>query len=113
MDFYRIEVERLKNGTYSISPEFQCVPSKDLMIRGGKFYAIWDEENGLWSRSKSDAVRLIDGELKKFADEFLEKNKLLSANDISVKYLRNFIRNILLKILSNCTIKIEKRNKYE
>lgn len=88
MDFFNIEVERQKNGTYVISPSFLVQTSKDLMIRGNKFYAIWDEEKGLWSTKKNDAVRLIDAELKTFADDFLEKNKLLTANDISVKYLK-------------------------
>lgn len=90
MDFYRIEVERQKNGIYSISPAFEVETSKDLMIRGGKFYAIWDEASGLWSKSKVRATKIIDAELKKFADEFLEKNKLLTKNDISVKYLKDF-----------------------
>ena len=90
MDFFDIEVERQRNGTYFIIPSFLSKPSKDLMVRGTKFYAVWNEETGLWSRSIFEAVRLIDDELKKFADNFLEKNKLLTKNDISVKYLRDF-----------------------
>ena len=30
-------------------PDFKLVRSKDLMIKGRQFYALWDEENKLWS----------------------------------------------------------------
>ena len=39
------------------------------MIRGGDFYAIWDNERSLWSTDEEDAIRLIDNELSKFAEE--------------------------------------------
>ena len=39
------------------------------MIRGGDFYAIWDEESGHWSTNESDALLLIDRELDKYAEE--------------------------------------------
>lgn len=40
------------------------------MIRGGDFYAIWIEELGLWSTDEQDALRLIDRELDKYAEEY-------------------------------------------
>ena len=43
--------------------------SKDLMIRGGDFYAVWVEELGLWSTEESDALALIDKELEKYVEE--------------------------------------------
>jgi hypothetical protein len=43
------------------------------MIRGGDFYAIWLEELGLWSTDESDALRLIDRELDKYASEHKKK----------------------------------------
>ena len=39
------------------------------MIRGGKFYAIWVEDRGLWSTDKDDAIQLIDRELDRYAEE--------------------------------------------
>lgn len=53
------------------------------MIRGGDFYAIWDEERGLWSTDEDDVVRLIDAELEKFAEQY-KKN---SVEHIKVLYL--------------------------
>ena len=36
------------------------------MIRGGDFYAIWDERNKKWSTDQHDAIRLIDQELYEY-----------------------------------------------
>lgn len=48
-------------------PEYTFEKSKDLMIRGGSFYAIWDEEAGLWSTEEYRLVELVDRELYEFA----------------------------------------------
>lgn len=39
------------------------------MIRGRGFYAIWDEEAGLWSTDEYDVGRLVDKEMWRLADE--------------------------------------------
>lgn len=72
-----------KRGITEIYPKFLIKKSSDLMIRGGDFYAIWDEERGLWSTEEPDAVRLIDQELKKYADE----NHKLFSSDTKVSYM--------------------------
>lgn len=50
-------------------PNFKLVDTEDLMIKGRQFYAIWDEENELWTKDYARAVELIDKEIQKFADE--------------------------------------------
>lgn len=62
-----------KRGVTEIYPKFIIKKSKDLMIRGGDFYAIWVEELGLWSTDENDAIRLIDQELDNFVKENREK----------------------------------------
>lgn len=52
-----------------VMPKFKMIRSKDLMIRGGDFYAIWDEERQMWSTDEQDVIRLIDNELQKYAEE--------------------------------------------
>ena len=47
--------------------------TKDLMIRGGDFYAIWVEDRGLWSTDEQDALDLIDRELDKYAEDYRKK----------------------------------------
>jgi hypothetical protein len=53
MDFYSIGVKETRNGV-EIYPEFLVQRSKDLMIRGQSFYAIWDADRGLWSTDEYD-----------------------------------------------------------
>lgn len=70
LDFLIISTRSTKRGVTEIYPKFRLYPrSSDLMVRGGDFYAIWDENKGLWSTDESDALYLIDRELDKFAEE--------------------------------------------
>jgi hypothetical protein len=61
-----------KRGAIEIYPKFIIKRSKDLMIRGSDFYAIWLEERGLWSTDEQDALQLIDRELDIYANEHKE-----------------------------------------
>lgn len=86
MDFFQIIQQTTKRGNISLTPDFKVCHSKDLMVRGKDFYAIWDEEKGLWSTDEYDVPRLIDNELRECKD-VLEKN----TNDrVHVNYLSNF-----------------------
>lgn len=62
-----------KQGVIEIYPKFIIKKSKDLMIRGGDFYAIWVEERKLWSTDEQDVVRLVDDELKKYKKDNKDK----------------------------------------
>lgn len=64
-----ISTRSSKGGSTEIYPKFVVKKSKDLMIRGRDFYAIWIEERGLWSTDEDDVIRLIDCELDKYAEE--------------------------------------------
>lgn len=63
MDFYKFRTKENKNGTTELYPGFIVGRSSDLMIRGGKFYAVWDEEAGLWSTDEYAVARLVDKEM--------------------------------------------------
>lgn len=63
MDFYKIKETTDKKDKITIFPEFQVGRSKDLMVRGKKFYAIWNEEKGIWSTDEYEVQRLVDNEL--------------------------------------------------
>ena len=66
MNFYDITVNQNKNGSVDISPDFHVGDKdSDLMIRGKSFYAIWDEESGMWSTNEYDVQKIVDRELKK------------------------------------------------
>ena len=84
MDFLKISWKPSgKSGRAEIYPTFVTKTSKDLMIRGGDFYAIWDEQKGLWSKSQDDVIDIIDAAL----DEY--KNSNASMSDAKVLYLWN------------------------
>lgn len=67
LDFMFVSARTLKNDGVEIFPKFKICRPKDLMIRGGDFYAIWDEDRNVWSTDEQDAIRLIDRELDEYA----------------------------------------------
>lgn len=72
LDFVIIATRKLKKDITEVFPKFVIKKSKDLMIRGGDFYAIWDEERNIWSTDEQDALRLIDEEIKVKLEETKE-----------------------------------------
>ena len=49
-----------KKGGTEVYPAFLIKKSKDLMIRGQDFYAVWLEDENRWSTDEQDALDLID-----------------------------------------------------
>jgi len=61
------------------------------MIRGGVFYAIWNDATGLWSTDEADVHRLIDDDLQKYVDAAKDlENPSVS---IIIKWMRDFQNN--------------------
>ena len=81
LDFLKISTRSPKQGVVEIYPKFMVRASTDLMIRGGDFYAIWNEEKGVWSTSRETVVQLVDRELRTYYNE--NKNRY----DANVKVL--------------------------
>ena len=77
MDFYNIVIrENEKKGTLQIRPDWRVGPSNDLMTRSGSFYAVWDEQRGLWSQNIYDVARLVDADLMRYSREQQKKTGL-------------------------------------
>ena len=93
MDFVTVIVEHTREGI-KIRPDFQNQKSNDLMIRGGAFYAVWDEENNIWSTDPYRCIYLIDQEIKKKADKVSSE---LGGVNVSVKYLKNSSSGMMTK----------------
>lgn len=83
LDFLMISTRRIK-GVVEVYPKFIIKTSKDLMIKAGKFYAIWLDELNMWSKNEEDAIRLIDSLLDKYR---LENKHLFEGEHICVKYM--------------------------
>lgn len=70
LDFVKICTRSFpKKGIIEVYPDFVVGKPKDLMIRGGDFYAVWVEERGLWSTDEQDALELIDREIQRYIHE--------------------------------------------
>lgn len=82
MDFYQISVKERRDGAPQIYPDWTVGRSKDLMVRGKSFYAVWDEEKGLWSTDEYDVQRLVDHDLHKYNEAH--------DNQYQVKSLKSF-----------------------
>lgn len=99
MDFYKIVENCTKRDHVEITPDYKVCRSKDLMVRGNKFYAIWNEELGLWSTDVLDVQKLIDDDLDRYAEK---RSEALSGSKIDIKYLssektkrwRDFLKHI-------------------
>lgn len=85
LDFVSIKAIPTKNSVI-IYPEFIVKKSKDLMIRGKAFYAVWDEVRGLWSRNEDDVQRIVDQEILQFAKKYGE-------GSCDLKLMKNFSSN--------------------
>lgn len=97
MDFYQIkEREANKKGVTEVYPDYMVDSSEDLMIRGGKFYAVWNEKTGLWSTNELDVARLVDNDLRAY-----ELKEL--AVEVHRRYLRNFGSNTWQQFRLFCT----------
>lgn len=71
LDFLSIGKRTRKSGSKSITeiyPKFMITKSKDLMIRGGDFYAVYNDATKLWSTDEQDVIRMVDIAI----DEFYE-----------------------------------------
>lgn len=121
MDFYHIS-ERVKKATkeekidtLEIYPDFKACRSKELMIRGRAFYAIWDDEKQLWSTDEYDVQRLIDKDLYEYKRERqktwegkIEVKNMLHFSSNMWKNYRNFLRE-----MSDCAHQLDEKLTFE
>lgn len=96
MDFFSIsesitepkKTKREIRPVLTIYPNFIVAPSRDLMVRGGAFYAIWDEGRGLWSTNESDVSKLVDKKLVDYSTK--RKGEVGEEYDVRVQLLRDY-----------------------
>ncbi len=97
MDFYEIRVKEKRDGPPMLYPDWNIGRSKDLMSRGRSFYAVWDEEAGLWSSDEYDVQRLVDEDLHRYNEEcgnIYQIQNLRSFNTKIWTTFRQFLQNI-------------------
>ena len=94
LDFVKVKTSTkssTRNGvtdtTVRIFPEFVVGGSDDLMIKGSSFYAVWDAENGLWSRNPVTVCHIVDAALREKAENV---SSVMPSADVEVAYLDQF-----------------------
>lgn len=72
VDFIRIvpkESRKKDDPTVELIADYVVGRSEDLMVQGKAFYAVWDEQKGLWSRDEYDVALIVDQLLREKAEE--------------------------------------------
>ena len=87
MDFFNICTRPAKGaegkaGAVEVYPDFIVGRSKDLMVRGQSFYAIWDETNQTWTTDLYAVAKLVDLELNAAAEKMRADGLI-----VNVKYM--------------------------
>ena len=86
-DYADVVVKKRRDG-YDVYPDFRVSSDvEDLMVRGGAFYAVWDEVRGTWSRDEYDATRIIDNELRAAANKVRSEHP---DDNVAVKTMASF-----------------------
>lgn len=67
-----------------VYPVFQTIKHKDLMVRGGAFYAVWDPEVELWCTDEIRVQQLVDKELRAYSRKLQEENAAV----VTTKWMR-------------------------
>lgn len=86
MDFYTIRVKEEKDGSHTIYADWIVKEVKDLLVNHNSFQAVWDEETGLWSTNEYDVVRMVDADLKAFAEANYSKSGVAT----NIQYLGSY-----------------------
>ncbi len=69
LDFVDISYRLAKKDKIEIYPIYRVKRTKDLLVKGKAFYAIWDEARQVWSTDEYDVQRLIDEQMYKYKQE--------------------------------------------
>lgn len=78
MDFFEVVVSETKNGV-DVFPGFRNRKSKDILIKDGKFKAVWSERLGFWSEDLNELIRIVDGEVQTKVEELKQQGILVKA----------------------------------
>lgn len=96
LDFYIISHSSPKKGVLEVYPTFLIKSnSEDLMIRGGDFYAVWNEQTESWSTSEDDVRNQVDNSLKEWLE--LHSDLVSEYPVVKVKYMWNADSGIIDK----------------
>ena len=104
MDFVKIRTKTIRKpkdnpAITEVYPDFIVCRTKDLMVRGKAFYAIWDSDNNVWSTDEYLVADIVDKEIRKYIDSDKSGDMLIPKfmSDFSSgswKQFRQYVGNI-------------------
>lgn len=98
MDFFQVGTKETRLGL-DVFPDFIVGRAKDIMVRGQSFYAIWNEETGLWSTDEYDVPLLVDKVVYEHAEKL--RSEGLVCNVKSLRLYSSNLQNQWRKFLKN------------
>ena len=98
MDFLQIKTQAMKKNKILVYPEFVIKSPSDILVQGKRFFAIWDEENNIWSKNEFRAIAIIDNELQKKKDELkvdsdVTVSLISQSSSLGCKNYKQFLAN--------------------
>lgn len=84
----------------NVKPKYD-MHGKDLMMKGGKFYAVLNHETGMWSTDEMDALFHVDDELYSYVEKIGEKDgygtwRTKDGDEITVQSISNSLTKELI-----------------
>lgn len=98
LDFMMISARNTKE-CVEIYPLFIVGSSTDLMTRGSDFYAIWNEDENLWSTKEDTAIKIIDKQVTQFSNQAVMYAEQIRSHAISIGELNSDYRKVVDTIL--------------
>ncbi len=74
MDFVNVRQRALKGGVTEVFADFLNRRCKDLMVRGGEFYAMWSDDESRWITDEFDVIAYIDTKLYEYSNNIQKTN---------------------------------------
>lgn len=109
LDFLKVEIVSTKKDGRVAEPTFVVDSHRDLMVKGGKFYAAYDDASGLWITNRDKVVSLIDSYIVQYADDQMKKEleeakggDLPRYDKIGVKLLKYSHNGMMDRFLKYC-----------
>lgn len=97
MDFIRVAYKENKDGSREYYPSLQVLDSSDLVIRGGQFLAVWDEDANMYSRRLSHLADIIDRSFVRMVGDRLRPQDTIK----KVRVFDNGIYSRLMGLIRN------------
>lgn len=99
MNFMEIIKEYDDKENVTIRPYFVFRKNEEIVIKDGKFYALWNPDNECWIKDLYDVAEVIDKHILKFADEECEGEH----GDVYVDLCKYYDSGVMKRFLEYCS----------